>query len=86
MALGGPCISNYKCLVYETTDDLSKSRNGTTIGVILVDGIQSDSDLKTKNDLNQISNEYETPVINRDWLLDTIVCHSIQKLEKYYMN
>ena len=86
MALGGPCISNYKCLVYETTDDLSKSRNGTTIGVILVDGIQSDSDLKTKNDLNQISNEYETPVINRDWLLDTIVSHSIQKLEKYYMN
>jgi hypothetical protein len=63
---------------------LRKAKKGIKVGVILAnieDGIAQPLVTALKN----LSNEFETPIINRDWLIDTIVLHKLHSLDKFVM-
>ena len=69
------------------SSELKDSRKKGKIPLILANidltDVSSQSQVLRNVDLCRISSTYQVPVLARDWLLDSIVCHKVMKLPTY---
>ena len=67
--------------------ELQNCRKKNKIPLILANidmtDVSSQSQVLRNEDLCSISTMYQTPILARDWLLDSIVCHVPLKLTGY---